>query len=176
MQRQFSTSFEDYQNQLLYASSLSLFTRQLYIFSRDMVGYEYQLNDKVSYDPSLYIINYMYRKSKKQTVLLNMFYILEGTIYPCPNLYSIIQYRLNSSIYYLKEALESCSNTFEFSVTNGFYWHHQLVNQDQNKEEISSVSYSIDNNSTLNVKESIENKLKLDFYLNLLNTEMDKIQ
>lgn len=82
-----------------------------------MTGIEYVVSSAT--EPSLYVINKIERKSPSESVLLESFYILDGTIYQCPTVQSLLSNRLVIIVQYI--------NLFYSRVIVFISWIKQLI-------------------------------------------------
>ena len=53
--------------------------------------------------------------------LLESFYVLDGCIYKCPNLHTLISHRIISSLHYLKSAIDYADEWLQFDPTLSRY-------------------------------------------------------
>ncbi|KAJ3328089.1 Mediator of RNA polymerase II transcription subunit 6 [Blyttiomyces sp. JEL0837] len=88
---------------------------------RAMTGIEYSLG-YFTYQPSLFVINKHYRHSPTKTDLLAVYYIVEGSIYQAPDLFSLISNRLLTSIHHVSTAFSNISNEARFDPSSGYRW------------------------------------------------------
>ncbi len=101
-----------------------------------MAGVEYEVTKAIP--PQLFVIHKQSRSSpnsgKNQmdgallgcfllflVTLLESFYVLDGCIYKCPNLQTLISHRILSSLHYLKSAAEYANEWLEFDQTLSRY-------------------------------------------------------
>lgn len=86
-----------------------------------MTGIEYIIND--STPPSLFVIYMRNRMSREKTVLINIYYIMNGIVYQAPHLLDILSVRVKTAealtiraMEYAQEWLEADFSTSSYSV------------------------------------------------------------
>jgi mediator of RNA polymerase II transcription subunit 6 len=79
----------------------------------NMVGTEYIVTNQQ--EPSFFVIEKVYRYDKETTETLQVFYILEGTVYQCPSLRSLLLSRLSESFFHLSCSFQSLQQASLFS-------------------------------------------------------------
>jgi hypothetical protein len=78
-----------------------------------------QTNQTIDVNPGLIVIDKVNREGTVDTVL-KKYYILDGTIYEAPDLYSILSVRTRSAMYHIRESLREVRNMFEWTLETGF--------------------------------------------------------
>lgn len=86
-----------------------------------MTGTEYIVND--STPPSLFVIYMRHRMSKEKTVLISIYYIMNGIVYQAPHLLDILSVRVKTAealtigaMEYAQEWLEADFSTATYSI------------------------------------------------------------
>ncbi|KAM3717299.1 Mediator of RNA polymerase II transcription subunit [Dirofilaria immitis] len=72
--------------------------------------------------PPLYVILKQRRNSPTNVTPLAYYYIVNGTVYQCPDIYTYIQSKLISIVDPLRQALEQARNFNRFNIAKGYYW------------------------------------------------------
>jgi mediator of RNA polymerase II transcription subunit 6 len=85
-----------------------------------MTGPEYQVYLS---EPPLYIIRKVDRKSPFEVVELAYYYILNGIVYQSPDFLSVISSRLQTSISYLQDGIETIFTNYKYHPSKGYYWN-----------------------------------------------------
>lgn len=86
-----------------------------------MQGVEYVLLH--AQEPILYVVRKQKRLSATATTPLANFYIIAGVVYHAPDLQSIIQSKLLTSIHCLQSAFEECFQYVRFHPSTDYYWN-----------------------------------------------------
>jgi mediator of RNA polymerase II transcription subunit 6 len=86
----------------------------------NMTGVEYTL--LLVQEPILYVIRKTHRYSPDKVVPLAYFYILGGVVYQCPDLHSLINSRLLSSLHLVHDAFEEVLSYAKYDTSKGYYW------------------------------------------------------
>lgn len=73
-------------------------------------------------DPILYVIRKQKRHSPTMTTAIANYYIIAGVVYQAPDLQSVIQSKMLTSIHYLQSAFEECFQYAKFHPSNDYYW------------------------------------------------------
>ncbi|OQV20234.1 Mediator of RNA polymerase II transcription subunit 6 [Hypsibius exemplaris] len=87
---------------------------------KNMVGIEYELAH--AQDPILYIIKRQQRISPTDAITLAHYYILAGTVYQAPDLWSVINSRLLNTSHFLFTAQAELNSFVRFHPANGYHW------------------------------------------------------
>lgn len=95
-------------------------TEELYQQLRKMVGIEYI--HVHTFEPILHIVRKQRRISPTQEIPLANYYIIAGVIYQAPDLMSIVQTRLTTSIHYLQSAFDQVFSHARFHPSADYYW------------------------------------------------------
>ncbi|XP_065681715.1 potassium voltage-gated channel subfamily D member 3 isoform X2 [Hydra vulgaris] len=85
-----------------------------------MSGVEYQLIH--SQDPILYIIRKQMRYSQTQATPLAFYYILAGVVYQAPDIGSLINSKLLSSVHQLQSAFAEARSYARYNPSKGYWW------------------------------------------------------
>jgi mediator of RNA polymerase II transcription subunit 6 len=83
-----------------------------------MVGVEYILLHVQ--DPILYVIRKQHRHNPTNAVPLADYYIIAGTVYQAPDLASVFNSRLLSSVYHLQSAFEEAISYSKYHPNKGY--------------------------------------------------------
>lgn len=109
-----------------------------------MTGLEYILLHVQQ--PILYVIRKQHRHSPTQCTPLADYYILAGVIYQAPDLNSVINSRMLTTIHHLQTAFEEAISYSKYHPSKGYWWEfkdHESSDKpkskDKNKEEPSSM-------------------------------------
>eukprot|EP01039_Chlorochromonas_danica_P008079 gene8079-8910_t len=71
-----------------------------------MTGIEYQVEERLSSPPRLFVIVKQFRKSVNRTDFLEAFYCLDGVIYQCPSLMDVIRVRFSKIAHSIEKSFE----------------------------------------------------------------------
>jgi len=85
-----------------------------------MVGTEYTLIH--AQDPILYVIRKQMRISPNQVTPLSFYYILAGYVYQCPDIGSLINSRLLSTIHKVQSAFADAQSYSRYNPSKGYWW------------------------------------------------------
>lgn len=114
---------------------------------KNMTGIEYELID--SQENILYLIRKQWRSSTDFITPIAYYYVLNGTVYQCPDLHSIINSRLTSAITALKHAFTDFTNKSRYSPSRGYYWDFEESMPDYtsrpNVDASLSQQHAVDN-------------------------------
>lgn len=88
-------------------------------FCREMVGIEYVV--ALAQEPKLFLIHKRHRHGYDDVELLASYYVLDGSIYMCPDLYSVLSMRLASSAHFINKALEMGSQQLQYEPNEKAY-------------------------------------------------------
>jgi hypothetical protein len=106
-----------------------------------MVGVEYTVLQAQA--PIFFLIGKHQRTSTTRTTLIASYYILEGSIFMAPRLSNIIEGRLASSMFYLREAIKYAGKHLSFDTGKRQY-HVRTETEDlssaMNTEEFTIYS------------------------------------
>ncbi|MCP9264840.1 Mediator of RNA polymerase II transcription subunit 6 [Dirofilaria immitis] len=89
------------------------------VYCKSMQGIQYTV---VGTFPPLYVILKQRRNSPTNVTPLAYYYIVNGTVYQCPDIYTYIQSKLISIVDPLRQALEQARNFNRFNIAKGYYW------------------------------------------------------
>lgn len=101
-----------------------------------MTGIEYAVLKSVS--PNLFIIAKRTRVSPTQTKVLACYYVIDGSIYMAPNLYTVACSRLSASMHYLREAIAYGSSHVGYSPLQQRYLCDNELDTDQTSDAESA--------------------------------------
>ncbi|XP_071834464.1 mediator of RNA polymerase II transcription subunit 6-like isoform X1 [Apostichopus japonicus] len=110
---------------------------------KSMTGVEYELIH--AQQPILFVIRKQRRHSPEQVTPLTFYYIIAGVIYQAPDLASIINSRLLTSVYNIQSAFEEVQNFSRYHPSKGYWWEFKDQEKEKDslsakpKEEISSL-------------------------------------
>ncbi|EPR78173.1 Mediator of RNA polymerase II transcription subunit 6 [Spraguea lophii 42_110] len=120
-------------------------------FLEDMVGLEYMLNYNDE-ENILFIIYKINRHSITDFTLLNIYYIIHGTIYVAPTDADIFKSRLSNFYFHLNEALDLYLERRTFNLFTGY----EIKNDVQKEEDCAEDE--IDRLSIQEFKKILKNK------------------
>ncbi|KAL5464155.1 hypothetical protein EMCRGX_G033124 [Ephydatia muelleri] len=86
----------------------------------NMIGTEYSLLHVQ--DPILYVIRKAHRQSTDKVTPLADYYILGGVVYQCPDLATVINARLLSTLHLVHSAFSEAISYARYDPTKGYYW------------------------------------------------------
>lgn len=86
----------------------------------NMVGIEYTLLH--CQDPILYIVRKQMRHSPTQVSSLADYYVIAGTVYQAPDVKSIINSRLTSSLHHIENAFSEALSVSRYHPSKGYWW------------------------------------------------------
>ncbi|XKL69617.1 hypothetical protein PGB90_007386 [Kerria lacca] len=86
----------------------------------NMTGLEYILLHVQ--EPILYVIRKQDRQSSNQTIPIADYYIIAGVIYQAPDLISVINSRLLTSVFHLQSAFDDLFNMMQYQPSKGYSW------------------------------------------------------
>jgi len=92
----------------------------------NMTGIEYSL--QFVQEPILYVIRKQQRHSPTHITPISDYYIVAGTIYQAPDLCSVVNSRLLSSISHLQSAFEEARSYVKYHPAKGYRWDFQQNN------------------------------------------------
>lgn len=101
---------------------------------KSMTGLEYELIH--AQQPILFVIRKQRRHSPEQVTPLTYYYIIAGVIYQAPDLASIINSRLLTSVYNIQSAFEEVQSYSRYHPSKGYWWEFK----DQEKEKDNKVA------------------------------------
>ena len=85
-----------------------------------MTGIEYTLIH--AQDPILYVIRKQMRHSSTHVIPLAFYYILAGYVYQCPDIGSLINSRLLSTIHKVQSAFADAQSYSRYNPSKGYWW------------------------------------------------------
>lgn len=71
-----------------------------------MTGIEYQVDERLSSPPRLFVIIKQFRESVNRADFLEAFYCLDGVIYQCPSLMDVIRVRFSKIAHSIEKSFE----------------------------------------------------------------------
>ncbi|XP_015586575.1 mediator of RNA polymerase II transcription subunit 6 [Cephus cinctus] len=86
----------------------------------NMTGSEYILLHVQ--EPILYVIRKQHRHSATQVTPLADYYIIAGVVYQAPDLASVVNSRLLSTVHHLQSAFEEASSCSRYHPSKGYSW------------------------------------------------------
>lgn len=107
---------------------------------KNMIGIEY---DVVRFqEPVLFVIRKQQRLSPAETIPLAYYYILAGTIYQCPDLWSLINSRLTNVSHFLCTAEAEMSTYVRYHPSNGYSWDIKSPNNSNGRVSFAPLDYT----------------------------------
>ncbi|XP_063221750.1 mediator of RNA polymerase II transcription subunit 6 [Bacillus rossius redtenbacheri] len=111
---------------------------------KNMTGIEYDLLHVQ--EPILYVIRKQNRYSPTQVTPLADYYIIAGIVYQAPDLLSVINSRLISTVHHLQSAFDEASSYSRYHPSKGYSWDLKerkvpekvVAKKEQQREEPSS--------------------------------------
>jgi mediator of RNA polymerase II transcription subunit 6 len=95
---------------------------ELHEFLVKMKGIEYDVIH-TNADASLcFIIRKQNRMSKTDVVPIAVYYIIEGTVYQAPDVYSVLGSRIETSLFHLDQAFNMLISRSTFQPSRGYGW------------------------------------------------------
>jgi len=85
-----------------------------------MKGIEYVLS--TANEPDLYVITKRKRDSPTSVIPLAVYYIIRGTIFQAPNVYSVVASRTIKCLYHVQKAFQECNSYASFDPYTGYTW------------------------------------------------------
>ncbi|KAL3985341.1 MED6 mediator subfamily complex component family protein [Acanthocheilonema viteae] len=107
--------------------------RPLHECLQSMQGIQYTV---VGTFPPLYVIMKQRRNSPTNVTPLAYYYIVNGTVYQCPDIYTYVQSKLISIVDPLRQALEQARNFNRFNIAKGYYWEFKDSNGEVVKKAV----------------------------------------
>jgi len=86
-----------------------------------MKGLEYKLEH--TQEPFLYVIKKQKRESPNVAVPIAIYYIINGTIFQAPHIYSVLAARASVSLLYLQQSFSEVSKFQSFDPYTAFQWN-----------------------------------------------------
>ncbi|KAL7306702.1 hypothetical protein TKK_0001374 [Trichogramma kaykai] len=87
---------------------------------QNLTGIEYTLLHVQ--EPILYVIRKQHRHSPTQVTPINDYYIIAGVVYQAPDLGSVINSRLLTTVNHLQSAFEEASSFSRYNPNKGYFW------------------------------------------------------
>lgn len=82
---------------------------------KDMRGLEYALDDAVQEEPALFVVRKQMRRSPTSADLLDVFYVLDGTVYACPDFLELCRSRFAKACVYSSAAFAGALSGVRYS-------------------------------------------------------------
>ncbi|KAH7825643.1 putative mediator of rna polymerase ii transcription [Monocercomonoides exilis] len=89
---------------------------------RTLRGVEFSIED---HDTDLFIIAKRFRETETKTRMLDLYYVLYGSIYQSTDLSEILESRINRSLFFYRKALEDFRFSSEFKLPGGRQWKEE---------------------------------------------------
>jgi len=99
----------------------------------NMTGLEYILLHHQ--DPVLFVIRKQHRQSPKQVTTLADYYIIAGTVYQAPDLGSVINSRLMTTLHHMESAFTKTLSFATYHPAKGYSWNFK----DQEDQQQASI-------------------------------------
>lgn len=107
-----------------------------------MIGMEFDVDLSNSLPPQLWIIRKQYRESPTKVTLQKMYYILNSTVYQAPDLDTLLESRLLTSLYQISNVFDRTLDRAVFDpVDSRFRWKDDAL-RDAASLEQSALSGS----------------------------------
>ena len=101
---------------------------------KSMKGLEFVLDEEVREEPVLFVIRKQLRHSLTNTELLDVFYVLDGTIYQCPDLLELSTSRFFKVTGAVSRAYQQLGERIEYTPQHS----HRFVEQSSQKEQVGT--------------------------------------
>jgi len=98
-----------------------------------MTGIEYTLIH--TQDPILYVIRKQMRYAPQQVTSLATYYILSGVVYQAPDVGSLINSRLLSTVHKIESAFTEAQSYSRYNPSKGYWWQFKDKPEDTSKKE-----------------------------------------
>jgi hypothetical protein len=84
-----------------------------------MIGTEYVLDDINTSEPNLFVVREQHRRSRRygDVDLINVFYILNGIVFQCPDFLDLLKSRISKTANYLAHSFETAKNSVAWHVS-----------------------------------------------------------
>lgn len=83
----------------------------------------------------LYVIVKQRRNSPTNVTPLCYYYVVNGTVYQCPDIYTFVQSKLIGAVDPLRRALEQARQFSRYNVAKGYYWEFKEPTAESEKKE-----------------------------------------
>lgn len=107
---------------------------------QQMTGVEYALVGKQHGD-RLFVIHKRRRALRESTSLLASYYVLDGTVYQCPHVLTVIKRRIVAAEYYTKQALDYAACHLEMDWQSAGTYHLRQNSHEQQVCEEEDPSF-----------------------------------
>ncbi|TPX70466.1 hypothetical protein CcCBS67573_g06552 [Chytriomyces confervae] len=129
---------------------------------RNMTGIEYARHS-YSYNPSLFVINKYYRHSPDKLDLLAVYYIVEGTIYQSPDLFTLLSNRLLTSLHQIKTAFSAVKEEARFQPARPYHWGMEEDLYDEDEDwKVQSANKNMDTDNSMNIDDQMNGVAEVD--------------
>ncbi|KAG0369182.1 Mediator of RNA polymerase II transcription subunit 6 [Gamsiella multidivaricata] len=91
----------------------------------EMTGIEFALVHERY--PTLFIIQKQRRRSPQEVKPMAIYYVLQGSIYQCPDLQTLLSNRILGSLYHVESAFNEARVMTEFHPSTGYHWKSTIV-------------------------------------------------
>jgi hypothetical protein len=85
--------------------------------------------------PRLYIISRQQRKSLDKTFVTGLYWVADGKVSQSPSLLSVLQTRMQNSVYHIHQAFSILENFAELDITDGNKWREQYADINDEKSD-----------------------------------------
>ncbi|KAI1315943.1 Mediator of RNA polymerase II transcription subunit 6 [Mortierella claussenii] len=90
----------------------------------EMTGVEFALVHERY--PTLFVIQKQRRRSPQQVTPMAIYYVLQGSIYQCPDLSTLLSNRILGSLHHVESAFNEARVMTEFHPSTGYHWKSSL--------------------------------------------------
>lgn len=108
---------------------------------KNMVGIEYILLHVK--EPILYIVRKQHRHSLEDTTPLADYYIIAGRVYQAPDLASVFNSRILSTVHNLQQAFDDAISYAKFHPTKGYTWDFSAGKAGKNPMELAPLHFNL---------------------------------
>ncbi|XP_019627513.1 PREDICTED: mediator of RNA polymerase II transcription subunit 6-like [Branchiostoma belcheri] len=102
----------------------------------NMTGVEYILLH--AQEPILYVVRKQHRHSQQQVTPLADYYIIAGVVYQAPDLYSVLNSRLLTSLHNIQSAFDEALSYSRYHPSKGYWW--EFKDKEDKKRQDKSKS------------------------------------
>ncbi|XP_058462037.1 mediator of RNA polymerase II transcription subunit 6 [Malaya genurostris] len=109
-------------------------------------------------DPILYVIRKQHRHNPTDATPLADYYIIAGTVYQAPDLASVYNSRIHSSVHHLQSAFEEASSFSRYHPSKGYSWDFSVNKAiaEKNKNEKSKTAPDKEEPSSLFQRQRVD--------------------
>uniref|UniRef100_A0A0R3S084 Mediator of RNA polymerase II transcription subunit 6 n=1 Tax=Elaeophora elaphi TaxID=1147741 RepID=A0A0R3S084_9BILA len=140
--------------------------RPLHECLQSMQGIQYTV---VGTFPPLYVIMKQRRNSPTNVTPLAYYYIVNGTVYQCPDIYTYVQSKLISIVDPLRQALEQARTFNRFNIAKGYYWEFK----DSNGETVKKAAEEDEKPQLARNLSAVSRTIQFNFGGNEISSEND---